>query len=268
MISQKFNKINMGLYISSDYFQIIHYYYFCMGIFSFTAAFMFGFPYSLYFIVFCVLHSATSWYMSWFIEKRMKKLVVIESSGYILSHVLLTILTAGLTLFLWYYQLFLERFLIDSIIQINYFVFVLGLLWYILSRFNVVSGLFDYFDTVTLNRAKRLIISKREKLGLRKLITDGRIKSYKPGSDPEIDSVLISAWKERKSEIKENIYEFETRMCERIVEAFNNRIEKITSIPNPNPMDEKLIKSYKRTIMDYEKRAVEYEKFFQQKKEK
>lgn len=255
----------MGIYISGDYFQIIHYYYFCMGIFSFTAAFIFGFPYSAYFILFCVLHSAISWYVSWFMEKKMKKLVIIESGSYILSHILLTVLTAGLTLFLWYYQVLIEGFLINSIIEVNYFIFFMGMIWYIISRFNFMEGVFNYFDTLTFRRAKKLIINKRYDLGLRKLITDARIKSYMPGTDHEIDSALISAWKGRKSNLKVGIYEFEIKMCESLIEMFNEKIDKIMSKPNPNLLDQKTMKGYKRLIMDYEKRAVEYERFFQEK---
>ncbi|UCD06809.1 MAG: hypothetical protein JSW41_03130 [Candidatus Aenigmatarchaeota archaeon] len=252
----------MGLYIGAEYFQIIHYYYFCMGIFSFTAAIMFGFPYSIFFIIFCIIHSAISWYVAYFMEERMRKFVVIQSSGYMASHVLLTFLTAGLTLFLWYYQVFIERFLIDSIIQINYFVFFLGLLWYIMTRFGVVGNLFAYFDSLTLRRAKRLILNKRGELGLKKLITDIKIKSYEPGSEPEIDSILISVWRERESNIERNIYEFETKMCEKIVEKFRDRIEKIKSKPDLTLTDQKMIRSYERFIEDYERNDIEYEKFF------
>jgi len=244
---------------------MIHYYYFCMGIFSFTAAIIFGFPYSIFFIIFCIIHSAISWYVAYFMERKMKKFVVIQSNSYMVSHVLLTFLTAGLTLFLWYYQVFIERFLIDSIIQINYFVFFLGLLWYTMTRFNLVGGLFEYFDSLTLRRAKKLILNKREELGLRKLITDIKIKSYEPGSEPEIDSILISAWRERKSNIERNIYEFETKMCEKVIERFRDRVEKIRSKPDLTLTDQKMIKSYEKFIQDYERTAMGYEEFFSKK---
>ncbi len=254
----------MGLYIGVKYFQIIHYYYFCMGIFSFTAAIIFGFPYYIYFIMFYILHSAISWYVAYFMEKKMKKFVVIQSFGYIVSHVLLTVLTSGMTLVLWSYNIFIEKFLIDSIIFVNYYVFFLGLLWYAMVRFKIVGELFAYFDSLTLKRAKRLILNKRENLKLKKLITDIKIKSYEPGSEPEIDSILFSTWRERKSKIVRNIYEFETKMCDKIIERFRERIERIRSEPVLRPTDEKMIKSYEKFIQDYEKTALEYEKFFRQ----
>ncbi|UCD07583.1 MAG: hypothetical protein JSW41_01255, partial [Candidatus Aenigmatarchaeota archaeon] len=125
----------------------------------------------------------------------MRKFVVIQSSGYIVSHVLLTVLTSGMTLILWSYNIFIEKFLIDSIIFVNYYVFFLGLLWYVMVRFKVVGELFAYFDSLTLKRAKRLILNKRENLKLKKLITDIKIKSYELGSEPEIDSILFSTWR-------------------------------------------------------------------------
>ncbi|MCK4496930.1 MAG: hypothetical protein KAU24_01960 [Candidatus Aenigmarchaeota archaeon] len=257
----------MNIYIGVKYFQIIHYYYFCMGIFSFTVAIIFGFPYYLYFIMFYILHSGISWYVALFMEKKMKKFVVIQSSGYMVSHALLTVLTSGMTLVLWSYNILIEKFLIDSIIYINYYIFFLGLLWYVMTRFDVVSELFAYFDSLTLKRAKKLILNKREKLKLRKLITDIKIKSYEPGSEPEIDSILISTWRKRKSRLVRNIYEFETKMCESIIKKFRDRIEKLRSEPVTRLTDQKMIKSYENFIQDYEKTALEYEKFFSKRGE-
>jgi hypothetical protein len=255
----------MGIYVGVEYMQTIHYYYFCMGIFSFTAAFIFGFPYSVFFIVFCILHSVISWYIAWFMQKRMKKFVIMESAGYMLSHVLLTVFTAGLTLVLWYYQIFMERFLIDSIIQINYFVFFLGMLWYVMTRFSLVISLFEYFDSLTLRRAKGLIIRKREELGLKKLMTDMAIKSYETGSDREMDSMLISLWRERDTNLLENVYEFENALCERTIEKFRKRVEKLKSRPVQTAIEQKMIRSYERFIKDYQEDALEYEKFFRKK---
>lgn len=252
----------MGIYIGVEYFQMIHYYYFCMGIFSFTAAVVFGFPYSILFMVFCILHSVISWYVAWFMQKVMKRFIVIQSSGYMFSHFILTLVVSASTLLLWYYEILIERFLIDAVIQINFFVFFLGLLWYMITRFNVAGEVFEYFDEISLRRAKSLIISKRDELGLGRLISDVRIKSYRPGSDPEIDSMLISVWKERKSSLPERIHEFEVKMCEKLIENFRNNIEKIKSKPEPTPADLKILKTYERFILEYEKNSMEYEKLF------
>lgn len=252
----------MGLYIGAEYFQIVHYYYFCMGMFSFTAAVIFGFPYSILFMAFCVLNSGISWYVSWFTQKKMKRFVIIGSSSYMVSHVFLTVMISCMTIFMWYYGVFMMEFLIESIVQVNFFVFFLGMMWYILTRFDMVSGLFDYFDTLALRRAKKLILSSREKLDLKKLMTDASIKSYKPGTEPEIDSLLISIWKQKKSNLKENIHEFEMMMCENAIERLRNRIEKIKSKPGTSHIDQKMIDTYEKFIRDYEKDAVEYEKVF------
>jgi hypothetical protein len=258
----------MGLYLGVKYFQIIHYYYFCMGIFSFTAAIIFGSPYYIYFLAFYVLHSTISWYVAWFVEKRMKKFVVVNSSNYVVSHLILTVVTSAMTLIMWSYSILIERFLIDSIIYMNYFVFFLGVMWYVMTRFNMISSMFDYFDTITFRRAKRLIISKREELGLKRLITDGRIKSYEPGYEKEIDSALMTLWKERRSNLVNNIYRFETIVCNNLIQRFRNRIMNIKAKPTFSAIDQKMINSYEKFIHDYGKRALEYEKFFQQKRGK
>ncbi len=255
----------MGIYIGTDSFQIVHYYYFCMGMFSFTAAIMFGFPYSLFFIMFFILHSIISWYVSYFMQKKMNKFIVIQSGSYFISHFILTILTVGFTLILWYYQVFIELFLLESIIFINYFVLFIGILWYALSRIDVVNGLFAYFDSINFKRAKKLVIKKREDLGLKKLVTDAIIDSYEPGSHLEVDSLIMSIWGKRKGNIKERIYNLEMKLCTNIIDRYRNKIQKIKSKTAITVADMKLIESYERFIKNYEKEAIKYEELFSKK---
>lgn len=255
----------MGIYISTEYFQIIHYYYFCMGMFSFTAAVIFGFPYSMFFMIFYVLHSIISWYVSYFIQKSMRKFVIIQSREYVISHIILTILTVGSTLMLWYFQVLIETFLIDSIIFINYFVFFIGVLWYGMTKFDVVKGLFAYFDSLTFRKAKKLVIDKRIDLGLKELVTDVVIKTYEVGSDSEIDSILVSVWDERETNVEGNIYRLEMALCDKMIGKYRKRIHKIRSKPMVNAIDVRMMKTYERFIKDYEKSSVEYERFFKEK---
>ena len=81
----------MKLYLKPEYFQTIHYYFFSLGVFSLTTALMFT-EYSIYtfiFVGFYVAHSAISWYMSWFMHRKMKLVYIIQRSSYIVNHMVL-----------------------------------------------------------------------------------------------------------------------------------------------------------------------------------
>ena len=53
----------MGFYIPASWLQAVHYYYFCIGIFSFAGGVVFiSFPsYAVLFVVSYVLNSGISW---------------------------------------------------------------------------------------------------------------------------------------------------------------------------------------------------------------
>ena len=59
----------MGFYIPASWLQGIHYYYFCIGMFSFASSVMFGaYPgYAMIFVVSYVLNSGVCWYLSWWV---------------------------------------------------------------------------------------------------------------------------------------------------------------------------------------------------------
>jgi hypothetical protein len=68
----------MGFYVRPEYFEVIHYYYFSLGIFSFMCSMIFGFSavYSLVFILLYIGLSAFAWYTSWFMQKRMREFII------------------------------------------------------------------------------------------------------------------------------------------------------------------------------------------------
>lgn len=255
----------MGIYIDVKYFRLVHYYYFCIGIFTFVTAIMLGFPYIIYLMALCIINSAISWYVSWFVHKSMKKFVVVSSRGYMLAHIVLTVIMSVMAMLFWFYQLSIGVFLIEWILYINFFSFFMGFIWYLMSRFKLVKQLFDYFSSLNFKRAKNLIISKREDLGLMKLMTDISIKTYEPGDDTEIDSILMAIWKEREADPRKRIYHFEMKLCERTIERLRKRIREIESKGYVTAIDKRMVRSYEGFIRDYEKKAVEYEKIFRKK---
>jgi len=93
----------MGVYISPRYLQIIHYYFFALGVVSFVAFVLFWgqgiFPYL--FIAFYVAHSAISWYVSWFSHGRMREIYVMNTFRYAGSHIILTVLSGGMMVMFW-----------------------------------------------------------------------------------------------------------------------------------------------------------------------
>lgn len=255
----------MGIYIDVKYFRAVHYYYFCIGIFSFTTAVMLGFPYILYLMVLCIINSAISWYVSWFMHRSMKRFVVPNSRGYMAAHVVLTLIMSVTAILFWFYQLSIGVLLIEWVLYVNFLSFFMGLIWYMMSRFSMVKQMFDYFSLLSFRRAKSTVISTREKMGLMKLMTDMSINDYEPGDDQEIDSVLISISKGGEGGIREKIYQLETMLCAKAIENLRNRIHDIESKGHLTATERKIIRSYEKFIRDYERKAVSYEKFFSRK---
>ena len=83
----------MALYVKPEYFQIAHYYFFSLGIFSLTTALIYwgNGIYPIILAAFYVAHSVISWYMSWFIHHRMVDVFIINMKKYSISHLILTV---------------------------------------------------------------------------------------------------------------------------------------------------------------------------------
>jgi hypothetical protein len=256
----------MGFYIRPEYMEILHYYYFSIGIFSFIASLSFSFSpvYSVIFILLYFGQSSFAWYLSWIMQKRMKMLVVITTWRYAAQHVLLTFLAGGLTLFLWFINAFNEGRVVEFVLYINYAVFFMAAIWYMVIRFGVVKALFDVFDERVLQSAKKLVISTRESrkdIFTRSIISKHAVLDYRTGSAPQIDELLMNAWREKGSDkLLRRVSEIEMALCAVTVDRLRRWIERTESKGFVTPKERETIRSYEQAIEEYAKASLEYEK--------
>ncbi len=255
----------MGFYVNPDYLEVIHYYYFSIGMFSFMCSIIFSFSavFSIIFILLYVGQSSFSWYISWYMQKKMRELVILNSLRFMMQHVVMTFFVGGMTFLLWYFSAFSEQSLIATILQVNYFVFFMAFIWYLIVRVDVVKVVFDVYDSRKMESAKNLVIRVREsrsEIFTKRLMTNYQIKNYRIGSNPEIDEMLIGAWSERRSaRLLKRIAQLELAMCAWMI----SRLKKYTIRQEgevPRPAEIEAAAAYAKLIEEYTKSSMEYEK--------
>jgi len=257
----------MGFYVSPEYMETIHYYYFSIGVFSFMCAVIFSFS-AVYSIAFTLLYiglSAFAWYISWVMQKKMREFVIPNSLRFASEHVAFTFLVGGMTLGLWYFNALNEESLISSILYVNYFVFFMAVAWYLAMRFGFVKTVFDIYDSSIMERAKKLIIKTREDrkdIFTRILISDNSIKNYKTGSNPEVDELLLNVWREKKTpKVLRRIAEIEITLCNSTVDRLKKWISETSSRSAISPRERESVTRYTQAIDEYAKALMEYEKY-------
>jgi hypothetical protein len=258
----------MAFYIKPEYFQTIHYYFFCLGIFSLTTSFMFTSynAYSYIFMSFYVVNSAISWYMSWFMHTRMKTVFVVRTASYLLTHVVLTFFSGGLAVLLYYmFQLEYEA-LITGFIMVNFFVIFFGLMWYILHVLKVTDRFFDWQERGKLEIGRDMVIRFREKKGV-KLIDDKTLKGYKWGTDAAIDGLFmqVKMKAEKGEDFSDIVRDIEMKLSEAKVRDIEMKIENLGK-KEMSETDRHMLASYNTLIKGHEKDMLEYEKALYRKK--
>jgi hypothetical protein len=256
----------MGFYVKPEYFEVIHYYYFSIGLFSFMCAVLFGFSaiYSLAFILLYVGQSSFGWYISWFMQKRMREFIIQNSISYAATHVFFTFFVGGMTFGIWLLGALNEELLISIILYVNYFIFFLAVAWYLTIKSGVVKMLFNVYDSRILESAKKLVIKTREvrkDVFKRSLVSSESIKNYKTGSNPEIDELLLNALREKNSQrLLRTITEIEIALCNQTIERLKRWISFTSSKDTITPGERKTIISYGKTIEEYARLSMEYER--------
>jgi hypothetical protein len=251
----------MGLYIKPEYFQTVHYYFFCLGTFSLTTSFLFT-AYNAYgylFLAFYVANSAIAWYMSWFMHTRMKTVFVIRMGRYAASHIILTILSGGTSVFLyWIFALEFEA-VMTAFIMVNFFVIFLGLMWYALGKFKVAEKFFDWQDRGKLETGREMVMRYRSKGGLR-LVEDQEIMGYKWGSNADIDQLFmqVKMKSEKGNDFSDAVRDIEIKIGEIRIRELEGRIENLKK--GQSMTDENLLQSYMGAVRSREKSMMEYEK--------
>ena len=256
----------MGFYVKPEYFEIIHYYYFSIGIFSFMCAILFGFSavYSIAFIILYIGQSSFGWYISWFMQKKMRQFVIPNSLGYMGTHVFFTFFVGALTFGIWMLGALNEELLVTVVLYANYFIFFLAVVWYLTIRFGLVKALFDVYDSRVMENAKDLVVKTRDSrkdVFTRMLVSRESIKGYRPGSNPEIDGLLVKAWKEKGTEhLLKTVTEIEMELCNQLVNRLRKWMGDTSSKAEITPADKRGLEKYAKMVEEYATASVEYEK--------
>lgn len=256
----------MGFYVRPEYFEVIHYYYFSIGIFSLMCAILFGFSaiYSFVFILLYVGQSSFGWYISWFMQKKMRQFVIPNSLSYAGVHVFFTFFVGGLTFGIWLLGALNEELLITIILYANYFIFFLAVVWYLTIKLGVVKALFDVYDSRIMENAKKLIIKTRETrkdVFTKTIMSRESIKGYRTGSNPDIDELILKAWKEKGSEhLLKTVTEIEIALCNQLVVRLRKWISDTSFKDVITPADRKGLTKYAQMVEEYARASMEYEK--------
>ncbi len=261
--------INMGFYIGPEYFQTIHYYFFCLGIISFISVFLFwGYGiYSYIFLLFYIVHSAISWYVSWFMYARMRQILIINTMRYAASHVLLTIWSGGLALAFWYMYSAHYEAVLTSFLMINFFATFLGMIWYMLSKFRFMERIFEWQDRKELKKARDMMMAFREEKKVR-LVDDELLNGYEWGSDSKIDRLFIQAKRQHEAGERlfaETIREIEIALCDLRIRYLENKIEEFEKKVALSGTDRRLLNTYRNLIRSYRKKIMDYNRLFYSK---
>ncbi|UCD02686.1 MAG: hypothetical protein JSV63_02755 [Candidatus Aenigmatarchaeota archaeon] len=254
----------MKIYIKPEYFQIIHYYFFSLGMFSLTIAFTVPLSdiYSYLFISFYIIHSAISWYISWFLYKRVSAIYIIHGTIYIFNHVVLTLLSGGSAVFFYYAFRIEFQAMMSSLITINFFIIFAGFIWYFLGLTKVIERFFEWQEGWKLREGRKAVMKFRKKQGLF-LTSEDVVKTYKWGTDSTIDSALMSI--KRKAgegiDFHEDVKALEIKLAKNRMSEMHERIVKLET-GEMSESDRDLANSYLRAIKVLEKRIMDYEKRF------
>ncbi len=182
--------------------RLIHYYYFAMGVFGAVSAFFVGLDslFSLLFLGFFLVNSAVSWYMAFVSNRRMRDYLILESGRFLAEHTIVIAIVVAFASIAWTQLPIGDLVMLRTVMLANYFVLFIAGMWYGATKTDFVKGLFTIYDSYLFRKSKEFILkvkaAHRSHFG-REIASDNEIRDYRYGSNSEVDSNLVSAWKNR-----------------------------------------------------------------------
>ena len=251
--------------------KLIHYYYFAMGIFGLTNAILIGFGsiFSIIFIIFYVLNSGVSWYVALVARKKMTDYVIVQSLGFFVRHVAVSVLTVGATTLFWISGLVPDAGLLNTMLMANYFVLFVAGLWYMPPRTDFVGELFTIYDNYLFKKSKSFMLgvrrAHREFFG-RELVTETQIRDYEYGTINDVDDNLISAWKNKSKMqyVLECLGRIEISLSRFALKIMREKLFFLGGLSDTYE-NQKLRDDAKRELAEREKDVNEFEKSFYRK---
>jgi hypothetical protein len=254
----------MRLYISPEHFQAAHYYFFIMAISSFTVAVLFYFDpfYSYVFFGFYVIHSAISWGIAWSLNKRVESVYFINSRRYVLWHLLSTVLFSTILIFCWYMFQMDFNIVMTYLFLANSFLIFLAMMWFLLGRFDAVRNIFEFHDSRKFRGLLKNFLDARADAG-KILVKENKIKSYKYGSNANIEGLLVDLKelkgdKKRRNERLSIIKEIELGFWDMDMYEIRGKLSGL----GMGSSDQNLINILKNDMEANRARRAEYERYF------
>ncbi len=249
------------MYVRIEHLQLIHYLYFCFGIFTFSTAILLysELPYfSYFFFIFYAINSTISWYISFVAKRSLEGVIIFRSVKFFAKHIVLTLLTVLFTIALWYFDPW-GVLLLDIAIAANYFVFFSAVIWYLFIKLRIVQRFLSIFGTDSFTKAKEILI-KTLSIEKNHIINENDIHSYKYGTNPEIDKIFLDVMRKKhdKEKTKQLLAEAEILLCTEIINAIQKKLDFLME----HGADKSKILEYERMLMRKQQKLMEYEKAF------
>ncbi|MBN2042233.1 MAG: hypothetical protein JW754_00340 [Candidatus Aenigmarchaeota archaeon] len=205
-------------YVRLYYLKILHYFFFSLGVLSLSVAIILFDVYSLSsrsMIVLSITYTASSLYianifMGQFsrMEKNRRELT---KQG--VKYIFLALYTISLlVIFLNIFPHVVE--LVYYFIFVNYYIFFLIIIGFLLGRFEIVSKIFEVYSGTMLQRAKSFALEYSKYRGLH---------DYKIGSDETVDEMLETIWSNKTYPLP-FVKDLEVYICEKKIKDIDNAI--------------------------------------------
>jgi len=218
------------MYISIEYIEVFHYYFFFIGILSFFTAFLSPVT-SVYLVLFYVVHSIYSWMLTWYMHKRISSLLVINPIKYIFHHIILTITASAFVFVLYSFFLMDTVAFTMSIVQIDFYIFIIASCWLIIAKFRLLNRIFNIPEEITIEYPEPVA----------------------EGVEMKIVTKTVSLPKPERFGYRSHTKNRSKDMKNYQIEIYRSRIEKLSE-ELKRTKDEKTADFYKKRIKEYERK--------------
>ncbi len=220
-----------NIYVSIYYLKTLHYIFFSFAVFSLTLGIMlfnYVFAEAVSFIGLSVFYCVFSMLIARFFYKNYKEIAepfkVIKV--YFLPYVSLVLFTVfSVTYMVLFYPSLIA--LVFSFVFINYYTFFAVMIGFVVSRFKVVSKVFEMYNLYTLGEAKKIAV---------KYAVFSGVKEYKAGSDQKMDEALDNIWAHKDYPLP-YVRMFEVALCEKHIIEINRTLDRMKATKDEKDND-------------------------------
>lgn len=207
------------IYVSIYYLKTLHYLFFFFAVFSLTAGIMFysfALLESLNFFGLSLFYCISSLFVAYRFYKDYRRVIepLMVIRVYFFPYISLVLSTIISVTFM-FLTLPSIASLMFSFLFINYYLFFAIITGFGISRFGIVSKLFEVYNLYILGRAKNMAM---------KYAVFADINEYQAGSDQSIDGLLDDIWAHRNQPFL-YIRMFEIAICEKHITDINRMLD-------------------------------------------